>query len=352
MNRSRIVLVVAGAAALATAAAGLVFLPRPTQLSEEATGDQALIDTVRERLADLPGARDRVSVAVLDGSDTRVAHFGADDTTEYEIGSVTKTVTGSLFAEAIARGEVEATTTVGELLDLGDSPASGIRLEELATQTSGLPAFPPTARMTASAVLAQFRAGDPYPYTADELIAEARNVEIGPKEFLYSNLGMSLLGHAVAAAAGTDYATLAADRVFTPLGMRATTAPTSLADLSPDAPTGRTNTGRPAAPWTLSGNAPAGSIRSNLADMTRYARAQLDGSAPGADAGDPRVRLGENAEIGYAWITQNGVTWHNGGTGGFATWVGYDRSRDRAVVVLTSTASGVDDLGLALMEVQ
>ncbi|MGG7466501.1 serine hydrolase domain-containing protein [Plantibacter sp. YIM 135347] len=352
MIRSRSTLVIALAAAVATAVVGVLLIPRPTELSADVSGDEAIIATVRKQLTEIPGARERVSVAVIDGDRVRTANFGATDTTEYEIGSVTKTVTGSLLADAIARGEVEATTKLGDLLDLGDSPASTIRLEELATQTSGLPAFPQTGTMMFSAILSQLRAGDPYPYTADELVEAAKDVELGPKEFVYSNLGMSLLGHAVAAAAGTDWATLAADRIFTPLQMESTTAPNSLADLRQDAPTGRTNSGRPAAPWTLSGNAPAGSIRSTLADMTKYARAQLDGTAPGADAATPRVELNESAEIGYAWITQGDVTWHNGGTGGFATWVGFDRDRDRAVVVLTSTASAVDPLGLALMEVQ
>ena len=36
---------------------------------------------------------------------------------------------------------------------------------------------------------------------------------------MYSNLGAALLGHALAAAAGTDYATLLDTRVLEPLGM-------------------------------------------------------------------------------------------------------------------------------------
>jgi CubicO group peptidase (beta-lactamase class C family) len=43
--------------------------------------------------------------------------------------------------------------------------------------------------------------------------------------FVYSNLGTALLGHALAAAAHTDYVTLVQDRLFAPLSMSATTLP-------------------------------------------------------------------------------------------------------------------------------
>lgn len=352
MKRTRTILVAAVAAALATAVIGAAAIPRPPSLSTQTSGDDALIAEVRALIADRPGVRDRLSVAVIDGAEVRTATFGATEATEYEIGSVTKTVTASLLADAIERGEVTADTALGDLLDLGDSPAASVTLEELATQSSGLPRLPVSVGSVLSSIVANYRASDPYGSTLAELEADARGAKVGEKEFLYSNLGFALLGQALASAAGTDYPRLAEDRVFAPLGMDDSYVPTSPAELRADAPTGYTAGGRAADAWTLGADAPAGSARSTLADMVAYVTAQRDGTAPGVAATEPVAPAGESGEIGFAWITTEGVTWHNGATGGFTSWVGFDRESGRAVVVLNDTAAGVDDLGFALMEVE
>jgi CubicO group peptidase (beta-lactamase class C family) len=345
-KRTRIVAVAAALVAFALVAAAM---PRLPQLSTEVSGDAALIERVRD-LATATGARDRLSVAVLEGDDVRVAHFGATDSTEYEIGSVTKTVTGSLLADAIERGEVTADTPLGDLLDLNDSPAASIPLEELATHSSGLPRLSSSVGQFVSAFIGNLRASDPYGASVDELVDRAADTDLGEGEFGYSNFGFALLGQALAASADTGYGELAAERVFAPLGMRDTFAPDSADDLEPDAPTGYTASGRRSDAWTLGADAPAGSVRSTLADMVTYVRAQRDGTAPGVAATEPVAAAGAESRIGYAWITTDGVTWHNGGTGGFTSWVGFDRETGRAVVVLNNTAVSVDELGLALME--
>jgi CubicO group peptidase (beta-lactamase class C family) len=63
--------------------------------------------------------------------------------TQYEIGSLTKTFTASLLADAIRRGEVSADMKVGALLPLGDAPVAGVTLAELASHRSGLSALRP-----------------------------------------------------------------------------------------------------------------------------------------------------------------------------------------------------------------
>ncbi|WP_165069639.1 serine hydrolase domain-containing protein [Marisediminicola senii] len=348
-TRPRRVLLAAIAAGLVTALLGAAAIPRPPSLSADVSGDDELIDTVHQLLADDPGVRDRLSVAVIDGGTVRTAHFGAMDATEYEIGSVTKTITGSLLADAIERGEVRADTPLGDLLDLGTSPAASITLDELATHSSGLPRLPMSLGMIVSAIVSQYRASDPYGATIAELEQSARDTELGEREFVYSNFGFALLGQALAEAAGTDYATLAEERVLGPLGMAHSYVPTTPAGLRDDAPTGYSVAGRPADAWTLGADAPAGSARSTLADMIAYTIAQRDGAAPGSAATEPMAPAGESGEVGYAWLTTDGVTWHNGGTGGFTSWVGFDRESDRAVVVLNGTAATVDDLGFGLM---
>ncbi|MEU4603824.1 serine hydrolase [Kribbella sp. NPDC023972] len=107
---------------------------------------------------------------------------------------------------------------------------------------------------------------------------------------------------------------------------------------------------------TLDGEAvgPAGGIRASIRDMARLTAALLDGSAPGTAALDPVANFsGRAARIGAAWITLEHdhrlVTWHNGGTGGFRTWLGLDRSARTAVVLMSATSTSVDHHGFNLL---
>lgn len=121
------------------AVAVLLAPPPPPSLSTAVTGDVAL---AAQALPYLVGALGRVSVAVIDGDAVAYAHFGASSDTVSAIGAVSKTFTALLRADAIARGEVAADTTVGALLPLGGAPAA-VTLAELASHRSGLPLYLP-----------------------------------------------------------------------------------------------------------------------------------------------------------------------------------------------------------------
>ena len=42
--------------------------------------------------------------------------------------------------------------------------------------------------------------------------------------------------------------------------------------------------------------------------------------------------------------------WHNGGTGGYASFVGFIREREAAVVVLANSAKSVDSVGVEILK--
>ncbi|MDO8390207.1 MAG: hypothetical protein Q7V57_06940 [Actinomycetota bacterium] len=44
------------------------------------------------------------------------------------------------------------------------------------------------------------------------------------------------------------------------------------------------------------------------------------------------------------------LTWHNGRTGGFSSWIGLDRERGSGAVVLSATGRSVDRLGTTLLD--
>ncbi len=107
-------------------------------------------------------------------------------------------------------------------------------------------------------------------------------------------------GHALAAAAGTDYATLLDERLLRPLTMNATYLPRTANNLDRDAPTGYSASGAPVAPWTIDGWAPAGDAHSMAADMGRFAQGLLNGTGCGPDALTPVSDL-DAQPVGYGW---------------------------------------------------
>jgi CubicO group peptidase (beta-lactamase class C family) len=243
---------------------------------------------------------------------------------------------------------------VGSLLDLGSSHVAGVTLEELASHRSGLPRIASGVKTRINAIVAVLRQRNPYTADLPTFLVHAKASKIAARgQFSYSNLGAALLGHALAAHAGTGYPVLLDRHLFSPLGMTRSTTPLTADDLPFDAPTGYNAHGRAEQAWAIGAYAPAGGVRSTPADMARYAQALLDRTAPGPDALEPRWNAGGQSRLGYAWFTDciDGVdvTWHNGATGGFSGMLALDRHHSSAVVVLANTAVALDDIAIRVL---
>ncbi|MFE5711128.1 serine hydrolase domain-containing protein [Streptomyces sp. NPDC056501] len=316
---------------------------------DEDHGDARLAARIRA----LTGSRHPVAAAVVSPGGTRIACAGAALDADFEIGSISKGVTGLLYAEALARGEIEAGTTLGELLPLGDAPAGQVTLKSLSTHRSGLPRIPASAHPWRRTVALWRHGTNPYGEDLGQLLDQARCVRVGKPRPRYSNLGFELLGHALGRAAGTTYEELVRLRVTDPLGLDCFYLPATADRLRPGAVTGTNRKGRPQEPWTGEALGPAGGIRADIRSMARLTEALLDGSAPGITALDPVAPLGTGARIGAAWVTVQikslTVTWHNGGTGGFRSWLGLDRATGTGVVVLAASTTSMDRHGFALL---
>ncbi|MGO3832716.1 MAG: serine hydrolase domain-containing protein [Microbacteriaceae bacterium] len=334
---------------------GILMTPPSPNLQPHTSGDTALAQTV-EQLARDEGALDRVSVAYVDLGATevsRIAGFGSDEHTEYEIGSLTKTFTGNLFAIALERGEVTADEPLSAVFpELADTPAGGVSLESLSNHHSGLPSLDPATMPRV--MLDTLTNRNPYRGTLDDLIEQAgRQTLSDPRHFAYSNIGMSLLGQALAKRAGVSYPELVQRRIFEPLNMRHSRIVLHNEDLQ-NPTTGYSATGVPQEAWSIGPFAPAGGIRSTIGDMSLYVEALLDGTAPGAAAMD-RLLDGENGAEAYAWLVfdqEEGptITLHNGQTGGFAGYIVLDRAAGHGAVVLSNTATQLQDLVFTLIQ--
>jgi CubicO group peptidase (beta-lactamase class C family) len=291
-------------------------------------------------------------VALVTPAGAEVGAAGADEHADVELGSVSKGITGFLWRDALARGEVAPDAVLGDHLDVPPH-LSGITLGALATHTSGLPRLAGGSEVVRRTWELWSHGRNPYREDVAGLLAQLEDVKVGKPGPAYSNLGFELLGHAVAGATGRAYADLVTDRIADPLGMADTYVPTSADRLRPGAVAPRNRRGRAVEPWANVAIAPAGGVRSSAADLVVLLRAMLDRSVAGADAMDPVAPFVGSMRIGAGWLTgpllRRTVTWHNGGTGGFRSFVGIDRDHGVGVALVSASTRSVDGAAARLL---
>lgn len=317
----------------------------------EVHGDRELAARLR---ATLGRHHDVAAIAVVSSEDSRIASLGAGLAADYEIGSVSKAITGLLYSDAMVRGEINTSTTLGDLLPVADTAVARVTLAALSTHRSGLPRLPRSAAPLRRTLDLWRHGANPYGEDVEALFEQARGVRVGRPSPRYSNFGFELLGHALAHAAGVGYPELVRQRLVGPLGLSSLYAPATVEELRSTALPGRSRRGTPRAPWTGAAIAPAGGLRASINDMARLTQALLDGTAPGLAALDPVSPFsGRGVSIGAAWITlthrNHQITWHNGGTGGFRSWIGLDRQEGAGVVLLSATSATVDPHGFKML---
>ncbi len=224
----------------------------------------------------------------------------------------------------------------------------------------------------------------------------------------YSNFGSGLLGHVLAKVAGTDYETVVKQRICEPLGMIDTTITLSQ-DQQQRLAVGHSG-GKSASNWDLPTLAGAGALRSSLRDMLRFLRANIEPSstplgttlelvhdiqtervyrfyrdfgcmAPLTVAGlaglfaSQSIGLPVRARVAwvlvapaamfYFWplgidtmtlgwhvdgmLCDKPVLWHNGGTGGYASYMAFIRETKQGVILLSNSDKEPDSIGRKLL---
>jgi serine-type D-Ala-D-Ala carboxypeptidase/endopeptidase len=310
-----------------------------------------------------------IAAGVIDDGTIATTYYCADPNSQrpydehraFEIGSVTKTMTAALLAEFIARGEIALSDPIAKLLPPKTPVPSfngrEITIGDIVTHTSGLPAIP-----------AQYRPPDmSNPYAGvterdllDALAATQLTREPGAK-WEYSNFAMIVLSYALAKRSGKDYETLLRERLLAPLGM----SETYVAHRPPNVrlAQGHLPNGAPAVPWDFQSDmAGVGGVRATLPDMLRYLEGELGTRESAITPALARTQeqlatvSGHTMAMNWNLSTRNGhdLVSHEGGTGGYSSFVGFDRAAKRAVVLLSDTAltatGGLGSLGSHLLD--
>ena len=158
-----------------------------------------------------------------------------------------------------------------------------------------------------------------------------------------------------------DYEALVKARITGPLGMRDTTI-TLTPQMKMQLATGHTASLEPTRNWDLPTFAGAGALRSTANDMLTVLSAAIGLTPSPLTAAMGRTLAtrwpaGQGSmEIALGWhiykAPDGDLIWHNGGTGGYRTFMGYNPRTRVGVVVLsnTSTPAGPDDIGRHLLD--
>ena len=160
------------------------------------------------------------------------------------------------------------------------------------------------------------------------------------KEYEYSNLGAGLLGIVAADAAGLDYSKAMQREVIEPLGLADTGFQVR------DDQTGRLAIGFSAGADMPNWNgfdalAGAGALLSTVDDMLEFVRQNFKPQA--LDASLAAIRESQaTGETAFGWHIQDSgeagpVFWHNGGTGGYASFLAFRPDNGTGVVILSAS---------------
>jgi CubicO group peptidase (beta-lactamase class C family) len=285
-----------------------------------------------------------IVIGVSEHGVRRVMTYGAAEPDSlFEIGSITKTFTGLLLAQMAVQGELDLRDRVRDLLPPGTAAAPAgyqITLLDLATHHSGLPPMPDNpVQGNVREKFTNYHASDLYAFLKRHGLGKPTDAQ-----FLYSNLGFTVLGAALTNRARTSYAELLRREITGPLGMKDTAI-----SLSPEQ-RGRFMQGydaqrRQTPAWDLDAFASAGGIRSTAGDMLTYLEAQLHPEhapfrAALVESQVPFNHVAGNRRSALAWQYEPdaGVYMHNGATGGFTSFAFFNPRRDLAAVVLMNAA--------------
>jgi D-alanyl-D-alanine-carboxypeptidase/D-alanyl-D-alanine-endopeptidase len=298
------------------------------------------------------------NVAYYTFGKTKEGGSKVDEHSIYEIGSISKTFTGILLADQINKGKMKADDPVQLYLPstalMPRYEGVNITLGQLSDHTSSLTRLP-TNFTPANAL-------DPYADYSITLMYEYLSTHtlrrpVG-SEYEYSNIAVGLLGHVLGLHTGMSFEELMRVVITNPLGMNATVVKAD-DNMKKHLAIGHAN-GVEVPNWDLGAIPGAGGIRSSLRDMIVYIKANMTYDASALSKAmqlsheGRHTKAGNGTGVGLGWhITPGGtgnLIWHNGGTGGYRTFAGFDKGANIGVVVMTNSDQSVDDIGFHLLD--
>ncbi len=328
----------------------------------------AQIEAILKQRIDREKQSPGIVVGIIEPQGQRIISYGhlsttktdrVDGNTLFEIGSITKVFTALALMQLSEQKVLNLDDRIAKFLPptvkTPEFNGKPITLLTLATHTSGLPRLPDNLNPADNL--------NPYAdYTLEQLYSFLSGYQlpraIGSK-YDYSNLGAGLLGHLLSIKADLDYETLISKQITQPLQMQDTRI-----HLNPDQitrfATGHDRRNRAVPYWDLPTLTGAGSLRSSGNDLLKFLAANLDLQPSPINASLQKTHRiqqqtdSPNMTIALGWHVFNlkgtEIICHEGGTGGFRSFIGFSKTRRLGIVVLGNSESDVSDLGFHLLD--
>lgn len=295
----------------------------------------------------------RVSVGVIRNGKTTLTLYGDNGTVlpfvnhDYEIGSITKTVVGSILCKAISESLINFDSPLSDYIPL--SPSShNPTIEQIATHTAGYKRQYINKQILKNAftngMLNSF-----YAVSSSDIIKKAQSIQLSNKDypFSYSNYGLALLGEVLATVYKKPFTEIANSFLKDDMELN----DTYIADDS-------SKKGDLSRYWEWKiDNAykSAGAIVSTITDMTKYIQLHMDSATSSLSylasghkswtennvVFNPRNMYGVHIDgVGSCWMIDkhNNLIWHNGATSYFNSYAAFNPNTHTAVVVLNNTS--------------
>jgi len=265
----------------------------------------------------------------------------------FEIGSITKTFTGTILAKLVYEGKVNPDEPIKNILPvhLKQSSLNGkeITLVNLSNHTSGLPFEPGDVKDDIS-----YDRYNPYRnYNIEKLYNYLSNKMVlsstpGEKR-TYSNLGVGLLGHILTLITGKSYEQLLFETICNPLKMKNTFTIYN-DERKRLLVRGLDEKGNPLEfdEDDITAFLGAGGIKSTAKDLVKYLRANMDDTTYFRLAQKKTIDYNEHFTGSLAWApyNENGKSHLGayGSTGGYTCGIIFERNDRVGVVVLTNVS--------------
>ncbi|MDO6849780.1 serine hydrolase domain-containing protein [Priestia megaterium] len=282
----------------------------------------------------------------------------------YEIGSITKTFTVSLLSKYIFENKVSLNDSIQKYIKEFKEDTYYPTLLRLATHSSGYSgSLPLNKRDYFKIILGLIFGGSDLnknnPLHMDfhkmKMLIERNRLKEIDYSWKYSNFGISLIGYALGMVSGKGYWDTMNDFFHNELGLNDTCLGSSNNNLH-----GYDRKNNDCGNWQWDkGNfiSPAGAVSSTAEDLLKYAKINMYEYKPYLSFCHKKHGNGtKKFDMGLGWWLlkkNNNVVLHGGGTGCFSSFLGIDKEKKVASVVLANYRLGRNNdehIGMSLLE--
>lgn len=280
-----------------------------------------LIDSVATKMIDDP-LINSTSIGICYNGKEYINHYGElekgkgntpNNKTIYEIGSLSKVLTGTIVANAVLENKISIEDVVNKYLDEEYLNLSylnkPIKIKHLLTHSSGLPNMLP---LELNSILSDFLNYDT-PSKINEVLknynktkfledVHSINIDTVPGvKYSYSSAGTELTAHILETVYKTDYEDLLINFLSTKIGMKNTKITLKENDIKKLAVGYHTDNSKITSPMGKLPWGAGGNIKSTIPDMMKFVKYQLENNEIVQESHKPLVQYTDEFGLAYFW---------------------------------------------------